>query len=61
MPVRKVLEEDKKEKAWKRLFKLLEEVHKQNKHIPPEQAEQDAVEMVRLFREKEYAKSKKPS
>lgn len=65
MPARKVVapDKEKKKRAGKKLAKLLDEVHEQIRQagITPEEAERDALEMVRLFREKEYAKSKKSS
>lgn len=54
-------DEEKKAKAWKRLRKLLEERREKTKHISVEEAERDAIEMVRRYREKEYAKNKQPS
>lgn len=54
---------DKKQRAWEKLSKLLDEVHEEIRQagITPEEAERDALEMVRRTREKEYAKAKPPS
>lgn len=56
-------DKEKKAKAWKKVRKVLNEVHEQIRKagITPEEAERDALEMVRRYREKKYAKNKQPS
>ena len=48
-----------KDKAWEKVFKVLSEVHEKTKHIPIEEAEKDALELIQEARRREYAQ--KPS
>lgn len=40
-----------KERAWKKVFQVLEQVHESTKHI---QAERDALELIQEVRKREY-------
>jgi len=44
-----------KDKAWEKVFRVLSEVHEKTKHIPPEEAEKDALELIKETRRREYA------
>jgi len=46
-----------KDKAWEKVFKVLEEVHEKTKHIPTEEAEKDALELIQEARRREYGQT----
>jgi len=48
-----------KDEAWEKVFRVLSEVHEKTKHIPIQEAEKDALELVQEARRREYAQ--KPS
>jgi len=48
-----------KNEAWEKVFRVLSEVHEKTKHIPIQEAEKDALELIQEARGREYAQ--KPS
>jgi AbrB family looped-hinge helix DNA binding protein len=46
-----------KDKAWEKVFKVLEEVHEKTKYIPTEEAEKDALELIQKARRREYVQT----
>ena len=48
-----------KEKAWKELFAIMDEVHKKNKGVSEEQVTCDVLKAIEKLRQEEYAKARK--
>ena len=46
-----------KDRAWEQVFQVLEDVHEKNKHIPQEEAERDALELIKEFRRRQDARN----